>query len=136
MGNGEGAIGFRMVYRELVLTGSLTTVFRPNRAKYEQLFKPGSVVEGGIIRIPGNRLENIKPIFTEDEISLKIKAFKKILLKNLRPIDFFGSSPDVKNVQGLIYHLGMIYNQAAASFNPETEVIRIKLEYLTIRRKP
>jgi len=135
MCNGEGAIGFRMVYRDLVLSGSLTTVFRLDRAKYEQLFKSGSVVEGGIIRQPGNREENRNPVFTEDEISLRIKTLKKISLRDLRPVDFFGSSPDVKDMQGLIYHLGLIYNQPAGSFHPETKVIKIELEYLSIRRK-
>lgn len=131
------AMGFRMVYRDLVLSGSLTTVFRPGRAKYEELYKPGKVVQGAIIRQPGSpedgQEREIDPVFTGDEISLRIKSQKKVLLKNLRPVDFFGSSPDVKDEQDLIYHLGMIYNQPASSFSPNTIIIRIELEYLSVK---
>lgn len=135
MCDGKDDLGFRMVYRGLVLSSSLTTVFRPGRAKYEELFKPGKVVKGKIIRLPGNPEQRRNPVFTADEITLKIKSLKKILLKHLRPVDFFGSSPDVKDTDSLIYHLGLIYNQPVGSFNPDTIIIRIEFEYVSIRRE-
>lgn len=126
----EDAIGFRMVYRDLVLSRSLTTIFRPNDQKYEELYGTGSLVEGIIIQQPGSASLSIKPIFTEDTIRLKVKSIKRIALKNLKQEDFLGSSPDVQDTTGLIYHLGMIYDKPANSYVPNTKIIKIELEYV------
>lgn len=131
MKNSTKVIGFRMVYRDLAMTGSLTTVFRPDRPKYEKIFKPGIVVSGGIIKRPGNGYGR-QPVFTEDELIIRIKTFKRVRLKNLKPRDFSGSSPDVKHTLDLIYHLGLIYNQPASDFSPNTRIVKIELEYLSI----
>lgn len=126
----KDAIGFRMVYRDLVLSRSLTTIFRPDNPKYKKLYGAGSVIEGRIIVQPGIARNKIEPKFTNDRIKLRVKSIKRLALKDLKPDDFIGSSPDVQNVLSLIYHLGMIYNIPASDFKPETKIIKIELEYV------
>lgn len=126
----ENEIGFRMVYRDMVLSRSLTTIFRPDDRKYEKLYGAGSLIKGKIIEQPGSASLEINPVFTEDTVRLEVKSIKKIALKDLKPEDFLGSSPDVQDVMGLIYHLGMIYNKPAISYMPNESVIKISLEYV------
>lgn len=129
------AIGFRMVYRNLVLSHSLTTIFRPDNPKYKELYCCGPIVEGRIITEPGNSRLNINPAYTDDAVYLKAKSVRRIALQDLKPEDFIGSSPDIQNVQELIYHLGMIYNKPAEEFMPDTKVIRIELEYVNLKEE-
>lgn len=124
------AIGFRMVYRDFVLLRSLTTIFRLDKSKYKELYCCGRIVEGRIIAVPGNPRLNTKPIYEGKPIHLIAKSVSRIALGKLKQGDFVGSSPDVQDVQGLIYHLGMIYNKSAGEFTPRTKVIRIELEYV------
>ena len=49
---------------------------------------------------------------------------------DLSSMDFDGSSPDVKDKNGLIYHLGLIYNLSADELTDDTVVTRIEFEYL------
>lgn len=124
------AIGFRMVYRDLVLSRSLTIIFRPDSPKYKELYCCGHVIEGKIIAEPGNPRLKVNPTYTDDVVYLKAKSVSRIALSDLKPEHFVGSSPDVQNVQGLIWQLGLIYNKSASEFTPKTKVIRIELEYV------
>lgn len=124
------AIGFRKVYSELVFANSLTTVFRLNRSKYKDLYCCGRIVEGRIITEPGNSRLNIEPVYESKPIYLIAKSVTLVALEELKPADFVGSSPDVQDIRGLIYHLGLIYNRSTKEFTPQTKVIRIELEYV------
>ncbi|MBI2062220.1 MAG: hypothetical protein HYT64_00780 [Candidatus Yanofskybacteria bacterium] len=128
--NENDAIGFRMAYRDLVLCRSLTTIFRPDNPKYEGLYREGSVVEARIIRRPGNEELNIPPEFAPERKKVRVKSLKRLELRDLKPEDFAGSSPDVQTVQGLMYHLGIIYDAPASEYTPSTKLIKIELEYI------
>lgn len=126
----HSSLGFRFVYRPIILSGSLTTIFRPNLPKYKKLFPQGVVVSVRIILIPGNEKTNTPPVYTNERLQARIKSITIHNVKDLKPQDFEGSSPDVKDQASLAYHLGLIYNQPLDNFRNDKKIIKIKLEYL------
>lgn len=132
--NIDKALGFRITYRDLVLSKKLAVVFRPFNSKYLRLYKKGALVEGVIIARPGNFFLNQKPCLTGDEILLRIKSIRPMLIGSLKNKDFDGSSPDVYNPSSLAYHLGMVYNRPASEFNKHIKIIKIELEYVRTKK--
>jgi hypothetical protein len=132
--NSQESLGFRIVYRDIVLSKKLTVVFRPFDQKYLKLYKKGALVRGVIIAQPGNASFNQKPCITDDEILLRIKSIKPMLISSLKNKDFDGSSPDVYNPPSLAYHLGMVYNRPASKFNKHIKIIKIELEYVRTKK--
>jgi hypothetical protein len=125
----EDAIGIRTVYRDLVLSGSLRTIFRPNDVKYEHLYKPGEQAEVRIIELPGSERLELPPQYAPEKIPVVVEKLERIALKDLGAKDFFYSSPDVQNALQLAFHLGLIYNKPVSEFQPDTMVMKITLRY-------
>jgi hypothetical protein len=125
----EDAIGIRNVYRDLVLSRSLRTIFRPDDLKYEQLYRPGEQAEVRIILLPGSERLQLPPQYAPERIPVIVEKLERIALKDLQASDFFHSSPDVQNAGQLAFHLGLIYNKPVSDYRPETMVIKITLRY-------
>lgn len=134
MTKGQDAIGFRMAYRNLVLSGALKTIFRPDNDKYQELYSTGSLVEGRIIKRPGCSAEGILPIMTDDQVILRVKSCNRVRIEDLTYVDFLESSPDVKTQLALGFHLALIYNEDKGTFSPDKWVVRIVVEYVEINR--
>lgn len=132
--NDRNSLGFRIVYKPLIINGSLTTIFRPNLPKYKKLYPIGELVSARIIKHPGDEKNKIVPLYTDDKLFVRIKSINSVRIKELKPEDFIGSSPDVHDQESLAYHLGLIYNEAADVFGPETKIIKIKFSYEKITK--
>ena len=122
-------IAIRKVYEPLVLTGKLTTLFRPgNRiAPNVRGYYMGETVKVKIIKSPGNDDKKIPPTFDKKERKARIKKIGIEEIENLTKEDFVGSSPDVPDIESLRYHLGLIYDKTPEQISKLT---RIELEYL------
>lgn len=130
-------MAFRKIYKPLVEKEILTTVFRPGQRLCNDFrgYCPGDIVKAKIITELGSDRAKLAPKFLDNPIKfIKIGSIKAIKIKDLKPSDFKGSSPDVRDKQSLKYHLGLIYNLDPASLSDEAEITRINFIYLKIKK--
>jgi hypothetical protein len=126
-------MSFRKIYRNLIESETLTTVFRPNKRLCLDFkgYCQRAIVNARVIDELGLDRAYFKPEFL-DEPPKKIKIEKIEVKKigDLSPADFIGSSPDVHDKQSLIYHLGLIYNLDLFSLTDEALITRIHFSFI------
>lgn len=127
-------IAFRKVYQALLVSGELTTVFRPGCRVYPAWrgYKRGEVVTARVIEVVGDDAKNIAPVFNEVRVPVRVDSIEVRELHDLRPADFHGSSPDVQSIPDLERHLEGIYGAAMCEW--ANQVTRIELEILDCAR--
>jgi len=120
----------RKVYEDVIKKGELKVLFRPGDRVCgdgkTKCFYEGEEVRLRILERPGNEKGNVVPLFTPLVKNVKILKLKKMFLSSLVEKDFINSYPDVTNVEGLKYHLGLVYDENPNFFR---EVTKIELGY-------
>jgi shikimate dehydrogenase len=126
-------MAFRQVYLHLLRSRLLTTVFRPRNMVQDNIrsYVVGDSVTARILNNVGADWAKVAPIFLDsEEFSIQITDVVAKRIGDLSSADFEGSSPDVKDKNGLIYHLGLIYNLSVNELTDDTIVTKITFEYL------
>lgn len=123
-------MAFRADYEQMVSEQLLTTVFRPGNRVFPNWrgYKQGEIITGRIIERCGCDINNIAPLFKPSKISLRIAKINIILVAEISPQDFNGSSWDVTDLESLDQHICKIYNKSLSAY--DNIVTRIELEYL------
>lgn len=131
MGLARDDIYFRRAYESLIRSKRLTTVFRPGNRScgLNKGFCENEILTIRLLEKPGDDESLIKPKFIPIDQKVKVVTFEVKKIEEYTGDDFKGSSPDVRDVESLKYHLGLIYNKPAESFTGK-EVTRFVLEYL------
>jgi len=125
-------MAFRRIYRHLLKSKKLTTVFRPRdmiKSSFRS-YKPGEIVKARIIKDVGADWKNLPPRFENESIMIRITKVTAKRIGELSEEDFKGSSPDVRDKKGLICHLGLIYNLPIEKLNDDTIISRVEFEYI------
>lgn len=125
-------MAFRLVYRHLLVDESITVVFRPGKRLCGEYrgYCVNQRVTAKIIEHLGSDRERIPPVFlSEPQKSIVIRSVTPIKLTDLRPSDFFGSSPDVQSVEDLRWHLGLIYNISYKELTDDAMVTKFVFNY-------
>ena len=104
-------MAFRMRYQELLLARKIATVFRPGNRIYPNWrgYLEGETVTARVIKRTGSDALGIPPQFNDLRLPIRILSLTVKPVRALTPQDFLGSSPDVRDVPGLIAHLNEIY---------------------------
>jgi len=125
-------MAFRKIYRDLLEKGSITTVFRPEprRCDDERGYCEGQRVKARILDVPGSDAHGIPPSFIEFEQLIEIQSVSVKAFCSLGEADFYGSSPDVVDVNSLKYHLGLIYNLDPNDLQDNSLITRISFTYV------
>jgi len=126
-------IAFRKIYKDLVKEKKITVVFRPDERLCGGFrgYCEGQIVTIGVVDKVGSDWGKLPPVFlNEDFGKIKITNMEAKKIKELTKDDFTASSPDVKDVTTLIYHLGIIYNLAPEEVSENSTVTKIQFEYL------
>ncbi len=123
-------MAFRARYQPLLISQTLTTVFRPGNRRWPNWrgYIEGEIVTARIIFRCGSDELGIAPEFTAHRIPIRIQNIRVMSVEQLETIDFTGSSPDVADRQGLIEHLFEIYGRPIEYYG--SQVTRIAFEYL------
>ncbi|NTU98699.1 hypothetical protein HGA64_01685 [Candidatus Falkowbacteria bacterium] len=125
-------MAFRKMYWPLVEAGILTKVFRPGKRQcgdFRGYCKGQRVTARRIERI-GADWFGVPPIFSEGcERDVEIVSVVVKRIGDLSKADFVGSSPDVRDVKSLRYHLGMIYNLSPEEVGRNSNVTIITFNY-------
>lgn len=118
-------MAFRMRYQELLLARKITTVFRPGNRIYPNWrgYLEGETVSARVIKRPGSDALGIAPLFNELSLPIRILSLAVKPVHALSLEDFLGSSPDVRDVPGLIAHLNEIYGEEVG------QITRIHFRY-------
>ncbi|VVB73822.1 Shikimate dehydrogenase (NADP(+)) [uncultured archaeon] len=126
-------MAFRQIYFHLLRSRSLTTVFRPRDMIKDSVrsYSVGDRVTARVLKNVGVDWAKVPPVFLDgEEFPLQITEVTAKRIGDLSIADFEGSSPDVKDRNGLIYQLGLIYNLSVDELSDDTIVTRIEFEYL------
>lgn len=118
-------MAFRKPYRELLLSGGITTVFRPGKRLPGDTrgYRPGQLVTARVIDRPGLDWKFTPPEFVPDIAHcIRISDVYSKDIDSMDRNDFVGSSPDVFDSQSLRYHLGLIYNMDIDSLKEVTVI--------------
>ncbi|HUO92637.1 MAG TPA: hypothetical protein VMU22_06935 [Rhizomicrobium sp.] len=123
-------MAFRALYRPLLLSRALTTVFRPGDRIYPKWrgYSEGETVTARIIRRPGSDELGVPPEFDDMRIPIRIRSISVSPIDALGRDAFQGSSPDVHDLASLATHLRHIYGRPIAAFG--NLVTRIAFSYL------
>lgn len=123
-------MAFRSRYRELLLTRTLTTVFRPGDRVYPNWrgYSEGEIVTARIIRMPGSDELGVPPEFDDLRIPIRIRSISVSPIDTLGAAAFLGSSPDVHDRASLMVHLRRIYGRPLSYFG--NQVTRIAFAYM------
>jgi hypothetical protein len=126
-------MAFRKIYKGLLESGKLTTVFRSGirtGGKFRGYSK-GDIVTARVIDQVGLDRAKVAPVFLASPVrKIRIESCVSKRSNQLLPKDFVGSSPDVHDQESLAYHLGLIYNLDVSSLVGEAMVTRIHFTYL------
>lgn len=124
-------MAFRARYQPLLISRTLTTVFRPGdrRCPNWRGYIEGEIVTARVIRRCGSDALGIAPVFTALRIPIRIQSVRVKPVDRLEAADFTGCSPDVADRQGLIEHLCEIYGRPIEDYG--SRVTRIAFEYLS-----
>ena len=120
----------RAPYWELVERRALTTVFRPGDRSSGSFrsYHPGQHITVRKLMHVGADWINLPPMFApEARVAARIVTQIHLPIEVLKPEHFEGSSPDVIDLQSLLYHLGVIYNLPLSEI---TSVTRTTFEYI------
>lgn len=123
-------MAFRSYYQPLLISQTLTTVFRPGDRSWPnwRSYMVGEIVTARVIRHCGSDALGIAPVFTSIRIPIRILSVRVALVNQLEVADFTGSSPDVADRQGLIDHLLEIYGLPIEDYG--SQITRITFAYL------
>lgn len=125
-------MAFRRTYRALLENEDITTVFRPGQRDCGRWrgYCPGQIVTARVIEEPGLDRAMVPPKFISgvEKIimieSLEVKKIRELVAK-----DFHGSSPDIRSIEQLRWHLGVIYNLDLSDLTDDAEVTKITFSY-------
>ena len=131
-------MAIRKIYWLLVEKGKLTKVFRPGRrfcGEYRG-YCSRQMITIKMIDAIGSDFYGLGPVFTPGkELKASISKIEVKMIKDLEPVDFIGSSPDVYDRESLRYHLGLIYNLSLEDLSDDSFVTLISLDYLNFFKK-
>jgi len=126
-------MAFRKIYKDLLESEKITTVFRPGKRDCGDFrgYCPAQIVDAKVLDSIGADWAKVAPKFLEGFLrKIKIKSVEIKTLGALRKEDFSGSSPDVQDIESLIYHLGLIYNLEKGALKHDSVVTKITFEYI------
>lgn len=126
-------MAFRKQYQDLLIARAITTVFRPGDRVYPapRGYRRGERVTARVIETPGSDALGVPPTFNAVSAPIMIREVKRLRLDALRPNDFRGSSPDVRDRESLLAHLLEIYGPPLERFGGI--VTRIRFRYVPDR---
>ena len=91
----------------------------------------GDEVYARVIDQIGLDRAHVPPVFLDTPVrKIHIDKTKVVKLNELTHEDFEGAAPDVKDVESLVYHLGLIYNLDIDTLPSDAEVTRVEFHYL------
>lgn len=122
----------RMIYWPLVEKKEIFTFFRPGvrlAINYRGYCEQQEITLRCIDRLGYDQL-NLAPELSKTKKSeaTVYKIYSK-RIKDLNEKDFLGSSPDVKSIIDLKFHLGLIYNLSLDDLNDDSHVTIVKIKY-------
>jgi hypothetical protein len=122
-------MAFRRKYQRLLLARKITTVFRPGDRRFPAWrgYAPGEVVTARVIVRVGSDALGVAPVFNAVRIPIRLDEVDVLDAAALRPADFAGSSPDVRDRASLEAHLRGIYGRPLAAWGGR--VTRIRFSY-------
>jgi hypothetical protein len=126
-------MAIRKIYKKLVNQQELTTVFRPGKRVCGDFrgYCPQEKIKVRIVDKVGADWAMLPPEFIPNFIKeVEIISTEVIPLGGLKIEHFSGSSPDVKDKESLIHHLGIIYNLDRESLVDDFLITRINFRYL------
>jgi len=105
-------ITLKKFYRSEVKDKSLTRIFRPGNRECpnEKCYFGTQKVFIKILDIGGSDYHKIEPIHLKEKYPVEIINSKCLKLKDLKKLDFKNCGSDLKNIETLKSHLGLIYN--------------------------
>lgn len=118
-------MAFRKPYQELLLSGGITTVFRPGKRLPDDTrgYRPGQLVTARVIDRLGLDWKFIPPKFVPDIAHcIRISEVYSKDIDSMDRQDFMGSGPDIFDSRSLRYHLGLIYNMDINSLKEVTVI--------------
>ncbi len=126
-------IAFRKVYLDLIKERKVLTVFRPGPRPCgsPQGYCENQIVNVRVIDEAGANWADLPPKFLHLDLSqIKMKKIELKKINELTESDFKDSSPDVKNVEALKYHLGLMYNLFLKDLSDDSIVTKISFNYI------
>lgn len=126
-------MAFRRIYKDLLEQEKLWVIFRPGKRTCEDFrgYYPAQKVRARVLKNIGADWANVAPEFIEGfSKTIEIRSVEVRTIGSLKLEDFEGSSPDVRDRDSLIYHLGLIYNLEKRDLSPEALVTKIRFDYL------
>jgi len=126
-------MAFRRIYLHLLRNKLLTVTFRPRNMIVDSFrsYSVGDRIKAKVLKNVGADWAKIPPKFIDDSgFPILITDITVKRVGDFTSADFEGSSPDVKDKKGLVYHLGLIYNLSVDELTDDTIVTKIKFEYL------
>lgn len=126
-------IAFRKIYKDLLKEKKITTVFRPTVRLCGDFrgYCEGQIVTIKVIDSVGSDWGSLPPVFLDEDFGkIRIVKMEAKRIKELTEDDFNGSSPDVRDITTLKYHLGIIYNLPPENVSDESEITIVRFEYL------
>lgn len=125
-------MAFRKIYKPLLEKGAVTTIFRPGRRLCGDYrgYCSDQEVTIKIIDKTGADWAMLPPKFVED--FSKIVVIKEVHVKTLGELteeDFSGATEDIRDVNSLKYHLGVIYNLSHDEITDDFVVTKTIFEY-------
>jgi hypothetical protein len=124
-------IAFRKIYLDLFLNGDLKVIFRPGiRACGDPKgYCVGDKPKVRIIDQLGADWADIPPTFIDKDFGkILIKKVETKKIKDFTDADFVDSTPDIKNIESLKFHLGLVYNMPVGELTNDNYVTRIEIE--------
>jgi len=125
-------MAFRKIYKDLVANEKITTVFRPGKRVCGDFrgYCLGEIVTIRTIEQVGADWASLAPKFDNNFFKkIEITGTTTFKIKELTEADFVGSSPDIKDIESLKYHLGTIYNLSIEDVDEDAIVTKIQFKY-------
>jgi len=120
-------ITLKKFYHEDIKQKILTRIFRPGNRECpdEKCYFGTQKVFIKILDITGSDYHKIEPIHLPQKYPVEIISSKCLKLKDLKKSDFKNCGSDLKNIETLKSHLGLIYNLDTNIFNDKNFEITI-----------
>src|ERR1035437_9116028 len=126
-------MAFRKIYKDLVNSKKITTVFRPGKRLCGDFrsYCLGEKITIRIIENFGADWAKVEPQFDSNfKKQIEIIGTTAVKIKEFKKVDFEGSSPDVYDTKSLQHHLGLIYNLSIEDVGDESVVTKIQFKYI------
>lgn len=125
-------MAFRKIYKGLLESEKITTVFRPGKRLCED-FRGYCEEQKIVIKLidkVGADWAMLPPEFVQRfSKEVTVKTIETKTLGEIGEADFAGASPDVRDKDSLLHHLGIIYNLSSDELTDNFVITRTTFAY-------